>query len=222
MPETRALGDLSNSVEYHYRLQLQNLRITRIGAPELRQNYIPFIDLLRDAVESGASIGFLPPVSMEEAGEYWYGVGEAIEAGSRVLLAAFLGERLAGAVQLDLATKANALHRAELIKLMVHRQARRRGVGRALMNEVERVASEPGRSLLVLDTRKGDVSEELYEKLGYRRAGAIPGYARSASESYTIRCCSTSSLAARGRNDSGPLADARGSVLSTVCTEPRP
>jgi GNAT superfamily N-acetyltransferase len=67
-----------------------------------------------------------------------------------------------GAVQLDLAERPNALYRAEVMKLFVHRRARRQGIGRILMGAVELAAMEAGRSLLVLDTRKGDPSEQLY------------------------------------------------------------
>jgi acetyltransferase len=77
--------------------------------------------------------------------------------------------------------RANGNHRAEVMKLMVHRRSRGRGLGRELMKQAEAVARGLGRTLLVLDTRRGDVAEQLYTKLGYERAGLIPGYARSAS-----------------------------------------
>jgi ribosomal protein S18 acetylase RimI-like enzyme len=89
--------------------------------------------------------------------------------------------RVVGSVQLDYAMRRNALHRAEIMKLMVHRSARRRGIGRALMLEAAQVAKADGRTLLVLDTRHGDPSETLYRSLGYQVAGIIPRYARSAS-----------------------------------------
>ena len=92
------------------------------------------VALLRDAVDSGASIGFLPPLSEAEAGAYWDGVAGALDDGSRVLLVARdAAAGIVGSVQLDLAMRANARHRAEVSKLMVHRAARRRGIGRALM-----------------------------------------------------------------------------------------
>jgi acetyltransferase len=102
-------------------------------------------------------------------------------SGERTVSAAFLHGQLVGAVQLGLEIRANGLHRAEVMKLMVHPDARGRGVGRGLMLHVETVARRHGRTLLVLDTRCGDTAEELYLQLGYERAGIIPGYARSAS-----------------------------------------
>jgi ribosomal protein S18 acetylase RimI-like enzyme len=98
-------------------------------------------------------------------------------AGSRRLLAAFDGGQLIGAVQLDLASKANARHRAEVQKLLVHRQARRRGVARMLMLDVEQLALSLGRTLLVLDVRLNDPAQRLYESLGYRHTGIVPRYA---------------------------------------------
>jgi ribosomal protein S18 acetylase RimI-like enzyme len=138
------------------------------------------IDLLTDAVDSGASVGFLPPLGRDEALEYWLGIIGEIDAGGRLLLAALRDDDLVGSVQLELASKANARHRAEVQRLIVHRSARRQGIGQRLMQELETAAVERGRTLLVLDTREGDASELLYRKLGYVRGGAIPGYARSA------------------------------------------
>ncbi len=138
--------------------------------------------LLRDAVESGASVGFLPPLGASEATAYWAAVADGLRDGSRVVLAArddALG--LVGSAQLELAMRPNARHRAEVAKVMVHRSARRRGVGRALMLALEDHARRLGRTTLVLDTRQGDPSEGLYRAVGWTFAGAIPRYARSAS-----------------------------------------
>jgi len=157
------------------------VRISQITSDELTPHLVPLCELLTDAVDSGASIGFLPPLGAGEAEEYWSGVRAALGDGSRVLLIAIDEGRIVGTVQLDYAMRRNALHRAEIVKLMVHRAARRRGIGRALMLDAERVAQAAGRTLLVLDTRHGDPSETLYRSLGYQAAGIIPRYARSAS-----------------------------------------
>jgi acetyltransferase len=132
-------------------------------------------------VEDGASVGFLPPLSAADARGYWRAVLQAVSGGTRVLLVALDDGDVLGSVQLDLATMPNARHRAEVMKLVVHRRARRAGIGRALMLAVEQAAREAGRTLLVLDTRRGDAAERLYERLGYTRVGVIPRYARSAT-----------------------------------------
>jgi GNAT superfamily N-acetyltransferase len=158
------------------------LAIESLTAAGVAAHRPALVALLRDAVESGASVGFLPPLGEAEAAAYWDSVSAALGDGSRVVLAALDPELgLVGAGQLDLAMRANARHRAEVSKVMVHRRARRRGVGRALMLALEAHARGLGRSTLVLDTRQGDPSEELYRGVGWTFAGAIPRYARSAT-----------------------------------------
>ena len=136
-------------------------------------------NLLMDAVDSGASVGFLPPLATSDAVEYWRGVIDAISAGRRVLLVAFEGGLVLGSVQIDLEMRPNGNHRAELMKLFVDRRARRRGMAKALMAEAESTAHRLGRTLLVMDTRKGGDAEKMCESLGYVRYGEIPNYARS-------------------------------------------
>lgn len=159
--------------------------IEPLTAGTARAERAALIALLRDVVDDGASVGFLPPLSAEEAGEYWDGVAAAIEGGGRRLwVARTPGEgvdrAVQGTVQLDLEQRANGNHRAELIKLMVATRARRRGIARALMLAAEAEARRLGRSTLFLDTRLGDPSEILYRSLGWQFAGSIPRYARSA------------------------------------------
>ncbi|WP_433944957.1 N-acetyltransferase family protein [Paenibacillus sp. SN-8-1] len=133
-------------------------------------------ELLVRVVEGGASIGFLPPLEVEEADAYWKQV-----VGPEVKLwIAVHSDQIIGTVQLHLAGKKNASHRAEVAKLMVHPDSRRSGVARLLMKTLEETAQKEGRSLLVLDTREGDPSNDLYKSLGYIEAGRIPEFAQSA------------------------------------------
>jgi acetyltransferase len=135
--------------------------------------------LLIDAVDSGASVGFMPPLGEGEARNYWEGVIRAMREGTRVLLVALDGDLIQGSVQINLETRANGKHRAEATKLFVHRRARRRGLARALMTKLESTARGLGRTLLVMDTRQGGEAEKMCESLGYARYGEVPGYARS-------------------------------------------
>jgi ribosomal protein S18 acetylase RimI-like enzyme len=157
--------------------------VGQLNAGELEQALPQLVALLHDAVESGASIGFLPPLSAEEARTYWERMLRDVDAGSRVMLVARAGERVVGSVQLALETRPNGSHRAEVQKLMVHTTARRSGIGRTLMLSLEDTARHLGRTLLVLDTRAGDAAERLYAKLGYVLAGRIPRYACNADGS---------------------------------------
>ena len=133
--------------------------------------------LVRDAVEGGASIGFVLPLADGELDRYLDGVRADVERDSRIVLARTRRHRVAGMVQLELAAKANARHRAEVQKLIVARRARRRGLGTRLMAEIESAARERGRTLLVLDTISGSEADPLYRGLGYLEAGSIPRYA---------------------------------------------
>lgn len=157
--------------------------LRELRADEVTNHQTALADLLCDTVDSGASIGFLPPIDRNEANDYWAGVASALKAGGRILAVATIDDRIVGAVQLALESRANGNHRAEVMKLMVRREARGQGVGKELMRRIESIARENGRTLIVLDTRSGcgDAAEQLYYKLGYQKAGVIPGYARSAS-----------------------------------------
>ena len=159
------------------------MKIELLTPQTARDTLNDLVELLQDAVDSGASVGFLPPLSREVASNYWLSVFTDLDAGHRLLLGAIEGARLVGSVQLELARKPNATHRAEVQRLLVHRSVRRRGIGERLMRDLEELARQHGRTLLVLDTRQGDPSELLYQKLGYTIAGGIPGYARSSSGS---------------------------------------
>ncbi|CAE6932756.1 N-acetyltransferase family protein [Vibrio alginolyticus] len=138
-------------------------------------------DLLNDCVESGASVGFLTPVDGSEIEAYWQSVESDLQAGSRKLFLAYDNNTVVGAVQLSLCSKANGSHRGEVEKLMVKTSARGKGVSKKLMSLMESTAAEIGLSLLVLDTRLGDIASTLYRSIGYTEAGQIPQFARSSS-----------------------------------------
>lgn len=134
-------------------------------------------ELLIQVVEEGASIGFLPPLKFLTAADYW----ENLLTPEVILFVARLDDKIVGSVQLQLCTKQNGSHRAEIAKLMTHPLYRRNGTGRLLMEVAEERAKQEGRTLLVLDTREGDSSNYLYTSMKYVQAGMIPEYARSAN-----------------------------------------
>ena len=138
-------------------------------------------NLLIDSVESNASVGFLPPLSTDEADDYWLSVDRECYAENKVLLVATENNHVLGAVQLALNTKKNGSHRGEVEKLMVHSSARGKGTGKQLMLALEQHAIDLDKKLLVLDTREGDVASSLYKKLGYTVAGIIPDFALSST-----------------------------------------
>lgn len=133
--------------------------------------------LLVDAVEAGASVSFMLPLSLSKATDFWRRVAVGVEQGERALLVAEDAQGIAGTVQLILAQPDNQPHRADLAKMLVHTRARRRGLGTALMRAAEQLGRDCGKTLLVLDTVTGSDAERLYTKLGWQRVGEIPGYA---------------------------------------------
>jgi len=136
-------------------------------------------ELLVDAVDSGAAVSYLPPLSVEQAEDYWRDTLGALKARAACLVARD-AEGIVGSVQLHPAWAPNQPHRAEVAKLMVHRRARRQGVATQLMQAVEEQARGAGFTLLVLDTKRGDGAEQLYRRLGWTESGVIPNYALNA------------------------------------------
>jgi GNAT superfamily N-acetyltransferase len=136
-------------------------------------------DVLLDCVEGGASVSFMHPLSRAKALEFWKGVLASAARGERVVLVAEEphGGAIVGTVQVVMGTPENQPHRADVAKMLVHRRARRHGLGAALVRAAEDVARAAGRTLLVLDTVTGGDAERLYERLGWERCGVIPGYA---------------------------------------------
>ena len=132
--------------------------------------------VLIDCVEGGASVSFMHPLRRDRAVAFWRRVAQGVAAGERALLVAEDARGVCGTVQLVLEQPENQPHRAELSKMLVHRRARRRGLGAALMQAAEAAARECGKTLLVLDTASAD-AERLYERMGWERVGVIPGYA---------------------------------------------
>jgi acetyltransferase len=147
-------------------------------SPVQAQATLPdFVDLLCATVDDGASVGFLPPLSPQEAASYWQGVLTDLVHSKLLLWGARQDGRIVGTVQLHPVLKPNGSHRAEVTKLLVHPRSRRQGIARALMLALETEAVARRRITLVLDTRQGDPSELLYSDLGYVKAGVIPNYA---------------------------------------------
>ena len=132
--------------------------------------------VLMDCVEGGASVSFMHPLTRERALAFWQGVAHGVAAGQRALLVAEDARGVCGTVQLVLEQPENQPHRADLSKMLVHRRARCRGLGAALLRAAEVAARECGKTLLVLDTASAE-AERLYERVGWVRVGAIPGYA---------------------------------------------
>jgi GNAT superfamily N-acetyltransferase len=135
-------------------------------------------EVLIGCVEAGASVGFMFPMTRAKAEAFWRSMSASISRGERMLLAAEdAGGMIVGTVQIILNQPENQPHRGDIAKMLVHPQARRRGIGAALLTAAEQSAIKAGKTLLVLDTVTGSDAERLYAGQGWERCGEIPHYA---------------------------------------------
>jgi GNAT superfamily N-acetyltransferase len=151
--------------------------ISVLGAPIADTALDQLSAVLVDCVEGGASVSFMAPFSHNDGLNFFRKIAASVASGDTVLIAANLGGRIVGTVQLGLDTPPNQLHRADVKKMLVHRSARSRGIGAALMAAVEDEARRRGRWLLVLDTVPGMSGYRLYQRAGWTKIGTIPDYA---------------------------------------------
>jgi GNAT superfamily N-acetyltransferase len=129
-----------------------------------------------DTVNGGSPLGFMPPISVDVAREYWVSVRPELQSGARLLLVAFHEDAVVGSAQLALSLRANSPHRATVEKVFTSPAMRGQGVGTALMRAAESVGLRNGRTLLQLNTRHGSPAQRWYEALGYHLVGVIPGW----------------------------------------------
>lgn len=148
-------------------------RLTELSDTQITQ----LADVLIDCVDGGASVSFMHPLPPERAINFWRGVAQGVAAGTRALLVAEDASGICGTVQLVLEQPDNQPHRADVSKMLVHRRARRQGLGAALMQAAESTALDCSKTLLVLDTVTGAEGERLYQRLGWVRVGEVPGFA---------------------------------------------
>jgi acetyltransferase len=156
-------------------------RVRRVLSTELRQLAPELGSLLAGIVDSGFPLGFLAPLSRDEAERYWTSLAEELRVGSRVLLVASLRDRIVASGQLAFPPWTNARHRAEVQKVFTSGTFRGRGLGLRMMRALHETALQCGRSLVTLNTRHGGYAESFYRQLGYQVIGTTPGYYRDAS-----------------------------------------
>ena len=131
------------------------------------------------AFDDGASLGFVPPFTQDDALAWWRTLEPDVQRGTLALFVAELDGQVIGTAQLHFAQRPNARHRAEVAKVIVGRAYRRRGVARALLAAIDALARDEARTLLVLDTETGSDAENLYRALGWKVVGVVPGWAEN-------------------------------------------
>lgn len=150
--------------------------IRRLEAPASDADVHALAELLVDAVDSGAAVSFLAPLTVAHAEKWWRGTLAAASPRAIVLVARDR-DGIAGSVQLHPAWAPNQPHRGEIVKLLVHRRCRRQGLGMRLMEAIEEAAQRDGFRLLTLDAKRGAAADVLYRQLGWTAVGTIPRYA---------------------------------------------
>ena len=153
----------------------ESFNIERLSAPVSDADVRSLAELLVDAVDSGAAVSFLAPLPLDRAEEWWRKI--LSEPRRAIIVVARDAAGIAGSVQLHPAWAPNQPHRADVAKLLVHRRARRDGLGTRLMSAIEEEALRAGFTLLTLDAKRGAAAETLYRRLGWSEVGIIPRYA---------------------------------------------
>ncbi|PHR23353.1 MAG: GNAT family N-acetyltransferase [Hoeflea sp.] len=157
---------------------MTSISIHCLSADELDAHADALAEIMARTVEDGAAIGYMQPFSHTDGLAFFTGqVFPEVRAGRRRLLVAGLDGKTVGSVQLITVLPPNQPHRCEVAKMMVHPSARRKGVGRALMQALDAEARAAGKTLVTLDTKTGDKAEPLYRAAGFQTAGVIPCYA---------------------------------------------
>lgn len=155
-----------------------SLHIHSLSREAILSHIDSLADILENCVSGGASVSFMLPFTPEKARQFWLGVAESVGRQERTVLACSdERESFLGTVQLITDQPENQPHRADVAKLLVHEKARRRGVAMALMDALESVAQNQGKSVLVLDTTIGSGAETFYQRAGWQKVGEIPRYA---------------------------------------------
>ena len=155
-----------------------DIKILPLTGREAHEQCGALSEVLIACVHGGASVSFLAPLSREKAEVFWCSVADAVERGERILVVAKEREgRVVGTVQVILKQPDNQPHRGDLAKMLVHPDARRKGIAARMLRFAEDAARSAGKTLLVLDTVTGADAERLYQRESWVRVGVIPDYA---------------------------------------------
>ncbi len=160
--------------------QTQDLKISQVTTPaEILAYQKQLCLILQACVNEGSSVGFLAPLSIEEASSYWDDVSILLQKGNLYLfiLTSATTNAILGTVQLVTIPKLTHGHRAEVVKLLVQPSARRLGIARKLMEKVEDFALGLGKQFLTLDTATLSPAVEMYRRLGWEEWGTCGDYA---------------------------------------------
>ncbi|MDQ1151519.1 GNAT family N-acetyltransferase [Sphingobacterium zeae] len=137
------------------------------------------VDLTFNIVQGGASVGFMDDLTVEQASRFWNEVLDKVEQQKTVLIVAknSVTNQITGTVQLQTDHPSNQVHRADVAKMMVHSDFRRMGIAQKLLQQIEKIAIDLNKTLIVLDTVTDSPAYFMYQKCGWTIVGDIPNYA---------------------------------------------
>lgn len=156
---------------------MENTTRIRLVDPNSNSDLQGLADILIDCVEDGASVSFMLPISRTKADAFWHSTAASMKQGERIVIVAEDATGIVGTVTVIWAQPENQPHRGDVAKMLVHRRARRRGIGAKLLAAAEQAALQAGKTLLVLDTVTDTDAFRLYQRMGWQRCGEIPNYA---------------------------------------------
>jgi GNAT superfamily N-acetyltransferase len=158
--------------------KIAEVAVARVDGPAFEALLPQLAEVLVDSVDGGASVGFVHPFTTGDAQRWWQSVRGGVEQGSTLMWVAEDAAGVVGTVQVKLTVAyTNGRHRAEIAKLLVHRRARGRGIGKLLLATAEQAAADAGVTILMLDTQTDSPAEYLYAKAGWTRFGVMPDHA---------------------------------------------
>ena len=97
---------------------------------------------------------------------------DSLQLPNTIFLAACEGEKIVGYAGMYL-----SVEEGEIVNVAVAQNARRRGIGDALLNEMAKCAAKKGVQRIVLEVRvSNEPAIHLYEKHGYVRCGVRKGF----------------------------------------------
>ena len=155
---------------------MDGVEIRLLGPDDLRDHLEGLAAVLADCVAGGASVSYMAPFTHADARAAFEGFAADAGRGGRLILAAFDGGRLVGTVQVVHAAPPNQPHRADIAKLLVHRDARRHGIAERLMDAAETKLAPSGRRCSCSTRSRGRRRAPL-QRIGWSRVGVIPNYA---------------------------------------------
>lgn len=132
-----------------------------------------YMDLTNNVIRKSHSIGFLESLDFDTTKELLMG---KIMKPMSALVVAYDDGTLIGTGYLGPSGYATTRHYGEISKVMVDPNTQGRGIGKKIMDELEKKAIEIGFTHLLLDTWDIDHIIKFYKKCGYAQVGIIPEF----------------------------------------------